>query len=57
MSKYKALKKEQVEILSKDIERMQNLIEYEPQAWTSVGYVKATLKTLQKQLKGEFPII
>lgn len=56
MSKYKALKKDEVERLSKQVEQWQTKLNTEYNANISVGYMTVALNTLQKQLKGEFPI-
>lgn len=60
MSKYKALKKDEVEYLSKEInnavEELDKAVDYKT-AFISIGYAKSKLNIIIKQLKGEFPMI
>lgn len=60
MSKYKALKKEQVEIVAEKLKYALNELNtantYQ-EAFISIGYTKGTIERLLKQLKGELPII
>lgn len=57
MAKIKSIPADKVATLIKDLEEWNFKLEMESEPWVSVGYSKAKIKTVIKQLKGEFPII
>lgn len=57
MTKIKSIPAEKIKILIEQLNKFYDFVETEREPWVSVGYTKSSIKTIIKQLKGEFPIL